>query len=178
MPHIHTDAGQHDITASALIFRTANSVPQMLLHMHKKLGMLMQPGGHVEVHENPWQAVLHEIEEETGYAKDQLSVLQPDWAISSLTGAIALPIPFNINTHTLPGLDHYHTDLAYVFTAMSDPAGLPAEGESTDLRWMTYDEIAVMSDQEINANVKQVALAAFDVPLNQWTAKPVGSVDE
>lgn len=77
MPHIHTQPGQHDHTASAFIIRTDGTEPRILFHMHKKIKKLMQPGGHVELHETPWQAVVHEIEEEAGYEISQLKILQP-----------------------------------------------------------------------------------------------------
>jgi 8-oxo-dGTP diphosphatase len=73
MAHIHTKPGQHDFTASAFIIRIDTPKPKVLLHMHKKLGVLLQPGGHIELNENPWQAVHHEIEEETGTTSANLS---------------------------------------------------------------------------------------------------------
>ena len=143
----------------------------MLLHMHKKISKLMQPGGHVELNENPWQAVLHEIEEETGYHRTQLSVLQPDWAIKKLTGV--LPVQFCTNTHPINEFNHFHTDLSYVFTVDSDPSGELGEGESTDLRWMTYQEIKAMPDDMILVNAKEIALSAFTTCLPNWDAMPV-----
>jgi 8-oxo-dGTP pyrophosphatase MutT (NUDIX family) len=56
MPHIHTGPGEHDHTASAVIIRNESDGPKVLLHLHKKLNRLLQPGGHVELHETPWQA--------------------------------------------------------------------------------------------------------------------------
>lgn len=77
MAHIHTNPGEHDLTASAFIVRDDFEEPRLLLHMHKKLHILLQPGGHVELNENPWQAIEHELREETGYTFDELEVLQP-----------------------------------------------------------------------------------------------------
>lgn len=178
MPHIHTKPGQHDLTASALIFRIDTDQPKLLLHMHKKVGKLMQPGGHVELNENPWQGVLHEIEEETGFARSQLSILQPEWAIEQLTGATVLPTQFCTNTHSIDDSEgHYHTDIAYAFTVQSNPAGQPGEGESTDLRWVTYDELKALQDQEIAINIREIAIRAFEVCVGKWVAKPVSADD-
>ncbi len=173
MPHINTKPGQHDLTASAFIFRNFDGTPKMLLHMHKKISKLMQPGGHVELNENPWQAVLHEIEEETGYHKSQLYVLQPEWAIEKLTGVEVLPVQFCTNTHPIDEFDHYHTDLSYVFTVDSDPSVELGIGESTDLRWKTYEEIEAMPEDKILVNAKEIALSAFSTCLPNWAAKPV-----
>ena len=37
-----------------------------LLHWHAKVKMWLPPGGHIEANEDPVQAVLREVEEETG----------------------------------------------------------------------------------------------------------------
>ena len=65
MPHIHTKPGQHDHTVSAFIVRLDGKQPRILLHRHKKSGVYMQFGGHIELHENPWQAISHELLEES-----------------------------------------------------------------------------------------------------------------
>jgi 8-oxo-dGTP pyrophosphatase MutT (NUDIX family) len=77
MSHIHKKPGQHDHTASTFLFRTDFSEPKVMLHFHQKLGSYMQFGGHVELNETPWQTVIHELREESGYDIDQLQILQP-----------------------------------------------------------------------------------------------------
>src|SRR3954465_16018556 len=90
MPHIHTEPGQHDHTVSAYIFRTDFSEPKVMLHLHKKHGTYMQFGGHIELNENPWQAITHELREEAGYELDELFILQPHQRLMHLSrGAIA-----------------------------------------------------------------------------------------
>ena len=73
MAHVHTQYGEHDQTASAFIVRTDTEQPKLLLHLHKKLGVLLQPGGHVELQENQWQAICHEIQEETGLSSTTIA---------------------------------------------------------------------------------------------------------
>src|SRR3954466_7704978 len=63
MPHIHHEPGQHDFTTSAFIVRTDRSEPQAVLHEHRKIGKLLQFGGHIELTESPWQALLREVRE-------------------------------------------------------------------------------------------------------------------
>ena len=83
MPHLHTQPHGHDVTISAWILRQFPSDGvrrqqwKALVHKHRKMNLWIQPGGHVEHTENPWQALAHELHEETGYSIDQLSVLQP-----------------------------------------------------------------------------------------------------
>ncbi|MHB8375756.1 MAG: NUDIX domain-containing protein, partial [Dehalococcoidia bacterium] len=43
---------------------------QTLLHWHRKNGMWLPPGGHVEPGEDPVQAVEREVLEETGIAAE------------------------------------------------------------------------------------------------------------
>ena len=38
----------------------------VFLHRHPKIGLWLPPGGHVEINEDPVEAVLREIKEETG----------------------------------------------------------------------------------------------------------------
>lgn len=66
---------------------TEGDEPRIILHKHRKLKMLLQFGGHVELDETPWQAVLREIAEESGYDKNQLKLLQPCYnRLTSLPG--------------------------------------------------------------------------------------------
>ena len=62
MPHLNTGPGEYDLTASALIFRELDGRLHLLVHRHRKLGLLMQPGGHVERTEDPWAAVCEASE--------------------------------------------------------------------------------------------------------------------
>ena len=43
---------------------------KVLLHYHKKVKALLPPGGHIEPDEDPVQAVLREIQEETGVSAE------------------------------------------------------------------------------------------------------------
>lgn len=75
MPHIHTQPNQHDMTVSAYIVRKENDEWKYLVHFHKKIEVLMQIGGHIELDETPWQTVAHELEEESGYTPYELTVV-------------------------------------------------------------------------------------------------------
>ncbi len=148
MPHIHTESGQHDITISAYIVRMQDDEPLVLVHMHRKLGKLMQAGGHIELNETPWASVAHELAEETGYRLNELSVLQPSKRVPSLEHAIVHPVPLLVNTHRV-NIDHYHSDLCYAFIARAVPAQAQAEGEADDIRWLTLSELKEQVDAGI-----------------------------
>lgn len=172
MPHIHTEPGQHDPTVSAYIVRVDTDEPRLLLHMHKKLKKLMQPGGHVELRETPWQAILHELTEETGYQPAQLQVLQPENSIKVLTNAVVHPVPVCQITHLFAAseYEHYHTDTSYAMLAQEGPSGDVGAGESQDIRFLSLNEISNLSDNDIYPNVKQIALHVLTVCLADWKA--------
>lgn len=140
VPHIHTQPNQHDVTISAYVLLQLDGEWKCLVHLHRKMGKLMQVGGHIELDETPWQAVAHELAEETGYTTDEVEVLQP-FSETPLEGAnIAHPVPFSTNTHNV-GDDHYHSDSCYGFIATAPPKQQTAVGESKDLRWLSIDEL-------------------------------------
>jgi 8-oxo-dGTP pyrophosphatase MutT (NUDIX family) len=148
MPHIHTAPDQHDMTVSAYVIRMVDNEWKCLVHMHRKLGFLMQAGGHIEIDETPWQSVEHELREETGYLLDELSVLQVSKP-HIIPGAVTHPTPFMVNTHTAGKGPHYHSDLCYAFIATDTPANTPLEGESEDLRWMTIQQMKTELDDRV-----------------------------
>jgi len=167
MAHIHTNTSEHDLAVTAYIVRTDLGVPKALLHMHRKIGKLLPVGGHVELSENPWQALIREIKEESGYKIEQLEILQPQSRVKSLTDAVLHPYPISLNTHTITN-EHFHTVVEYAFVANSEPNLDIKEGESTDQRWLTIDEIMALSNDNIVNNVKEVYEFIFNEGLTNW----------
>jgi len=176
MSHIHTEPGHHDATVSAFIFRTDNKEPKVVLHLHKKIKSYMQFGGHIELHENPWQAVTHEIVEESGYSLEQLSLLQPVKRIKKLSGTKLHPYPVVLNTHTFPGIDHFHSDITFAFITNVEPREVIGEEESKEVSLFTKSEILELPSDKILENVREIALFIFDELLNSWEPVPADSV--
>ena len=153
MPHIHTQPNQHDASVTMFIIRMDGDQPRLLMHMHRKLGKLMPPGGHVELSETPWAAVSHELQEETGYRLADLDIVQPKLRMESARGITIHPQPFASNTHAVTP-EHFHTDLDYLFIAQSEPSVPPAEGESTDFRWMSAADVAALDEAQTYPNIQ------------------------
>jgi len=115
------------VTASAIVVSDAGD--KVALHLHKRLGMWLQPGGHIDAGETPAQGALREAEEETG-----LPVRHEDG-----NGLFV-----HVDVHAGPK-GHTHHDLRYVVRAPEVPMN-PAEGESPDARWFTWDEAIEIAD--------------------------------
>jgi 8-oxo-dGTP pyrophosphatase MutT (NUDIX family) len=167
MPHIHTEPGQHDHTVGIYIFRTDFAEPKVMLHFHKKIKKYAQFGGHVELQESPWQAVLHELHEETGYDMSQLKILQPSQRLQQLEGATVHPQSVAHVTMGYPSFGgHHHTDSTYVFITNEPPRQSPEAGESTDIKLFTRKEVAEGS--QTDSITHGLALYAFDEILPNW----------
>lgn len=169
MPHLHTEPGQHDLTASAYIVRLDTEKPTLMLHKHKKLKKFLQFGGHVEHDENPWDAITHELLEESGYEMSQLKVLQPRKRLKKLNADSWLhPAPVSVSTHKFEGLDHYHTDIAFAFTADRPPKNSTADGESDIIKLFTVAELKTLNNNKLPEDVREIGLFVLEECLPNW----------
>ena len=115
------------VTASAIVVNDAGD--KVALHLHKRLQMWLQPGGHIEEGESPWEGALREAREETG-----LEVRHHDGS----------PCFVHVDVHAGPK-GHTHLDLRYLVRA-PESAMNPAEGESPDVGWFAWAEAESMAD--------------------------------
>ncbi len=121
-------AGPTHVTASALVVGPRGTV----LHLHKRLGRWMQPGGHIDPGESPPAAARREAEEELG-----LVVHHPGGG----------PRLLHLDVHEA-ALGHTHLDLRYLLIG-SDADPSPPPGESPEARWCDWDEAAGMADEAL-----------------------------
>ena len=85
----------------------------VLLHWHPKVGGWLPPGGHIEANEDPVQAVLREIEEETGIVAEVL----PTGIVLDLEYPVQVQPPFTILVEDIADPvegDHQHIDMIYL----------------------------------------------------------------
>lgn len=105
--------GEKHFTASVWIISKTNPKKVLLVH-HKKLKKWTQPGGHIEKFENPIEASIREVREETGIDIEFLfeKVLNLDKA------GIFLPVPEFFIEQTIPKSNkepaHFHIDIQYI----------------------------------------------------------------
>lgn len=106
----------HHVTASAFVISSRG----VILHRHRRLGIWVQPGGHIDPGEPPEAASVRETLEETGLAVRHLEPVEL----------------FHVDVHAGPNA-HTHYDLRYVLLAGSeDPE--PPEGESPEVFWFGF----------------------------------------
>lgn len=168
MPHIHEEKGQHDFSVSAYIVRLDLPEPAIVFHLHRKLNKYIQFGGHVELNETPWNAVLRETREEAGYDTSQITLLQPNYnSFNSMRNVPLHPLPLAIHTYPV-GKGHYHTDISYVFTTKESPALEVEAEEKTSTKLLTYSEVVNLNEEDIYKNVQDIAIYVLGVAVKEW----------
>lgn len=123
------------VTASAIV---ADGQGRVVLHLHRRLGVWLQPGGHVEHGEPPEQSVLREVVEETGLVAEHHA---------------APPDLLHVDVHE-GGRGHLHLDLRYLLLASGGEPLRPAPGESPEVAWVTYAEVTERADASTVAAVR------------------------
>ncbi len=99
----------------------------VVLLEHKRLGIWLQPGGHIDPGETPWDAALRETREETGL-------------VVSFAGpfdAEGVPELVHVDVHE-GGRGHTHLDLRYLIEG-GDADPDPPEEESQQIDWFEWD---------------------------------------
>ncbi len=113
------------LTASAFVVGERGTV----LHRHRRLGIWVQPGGHVDAGESASEAARRETIEETG-----LSVVHPPEG----------PLLMHVDCHEGPR-GHTHLDLRYVLLGPdADPT--PPPEESQEVRWCSFPEAVTLAE--------------------------------
>lgn len=139
MPHIHE---LYDFTTSAFVMHPTDK--RLLLLFHKKLQKWLQPGGHVELDENPLQALHHELEEETGLQPEQYEIIEPADSPSPMGENTKLPLPFYFNEHPMGNLpSHKHIDICYLAKSKTTKLTDNPDG-ATKIGWFDERQIIQM----------------------------------
>ncbi|WP_283204920.1 NUDIX domain-containing protein [Chitinivorax sp. B] len=118
------------LTASGFVLHPDRRI--LLVH-HRKLGVWLYPGGHVELHETPDQAVVREVLEETGIRTRILG-----WRDVALGDAVTdvhvLHTPYRVLCEYIndPADPHYHLDLIYLCAALDEDCIINAEVHAAD----------------------------------------------
>ena len=88
------------------------SEPKLCLHYHKKLRKWLQPGGHIELSEDPIEALVHELQEEADLSENQYDIIEPAKQPHP-RGEKTTPLPIHLNVHAFND-SHKHIDFQYL----------------------------------------------------------------
>jgi len=113
------------VTASALVVGERGVV----LHLHKRLALWLQPGGHIDAGEDPATAAVREATEELG-----LAVAHPHDG----------PQLIHVDAHPGPR-GHRHYDVRYLLLAGNDDPH-PGADESPLARWFSFADAYAIAD--------------------------------
>jgi ADP-ribose pyrophosphatase YjhB (NUDIX family) len=110
----------------------------VLLHPHRKLGIWLPPGGHIEPDELPDEAALREVEEESGLVVELVGGYGVE--VDDPAAPKQLIRPEGIQLEDIsPG--HQHIDLIYFARPVdATPEIMPALIE--DMRWVAERDFA------------------------------------
>ena len=128
LPHpFNQDADPVHVTGSAIVIGTRGTV----LHRHKRLGIWLQPGGHINPDEEPWEAAARETREETGLAVVHIA-----------------DSPYLVHLDVHSAGEHFHLDLRYLLVSSdADPA--PPPGESQEVSWFSWKAALAVADEAL-----------------------------
>jgi 8-oxo-dGTP pyrophosphatase MutT (NUDIX family) len=149
---------QRQWTASALVLREDR---RLLLIHHRKLGVWLYPGGHIDPWETPDEAVAREVEEETGLrvrtvGPRDLSLADPKALVSVLT------TPYVVLCERIhsPDNPHDHIDLVYLCTPEAGvDAWAPLSGDTLQAGFFGRDEV---TDLPMFPNFRSLVRRVFD----------------
>ena len=132
------------------------------LHHHRRLGICIPPGGHVDRDELPHEAGLREVREETGLD----ATLVADVADVNAPAGEPLPQPahmmlYDINVHDDGTVGHQHVD--HVYFAHVDGRDIAPdrddEVESEVWNWYTAEELRA---SDVDPDTVQIGAEAIE----------------
>jgi 8-oxo-dGTP pyrophosphatase MutT (NUDIX family) len=116
----------------------------VLLHMHRKLGMWLPPGGHIEIDELPDDAAVREVLEETGIEVELVGERRED-----VEDPVQLRRPIGVQLENI-GPGHEHIDLIYL-ARPTGPTAIRTEFEKDKVGWYAPEDWDALG---VNAEVR------------------------
>jgi 8-oxo-dGTP pyrophosphatase MutT (NUDIX family) len=136
------------ITGSAIMINQQGN--QILMNHHKSLNKWLNFGGHCDGEEDVFNVAIRETMEESG-----LTAFKP------MTSQI-----IDLDIHTIPANskkaepEHLHFDIRYAMQMTGDQRPI-ISAESTELKWMTFDEAKSVADESLRRLIQKVTDAKF-----------------
>lgn len=154
MPHIHE---KYDFTVTVFIVHA----DKVLLVCHPRYQKWIPMGGHIELDEDPEQALFREIEEETGL---EVTILGDKPSIRQNDTKFIIP-PRYIDVHEA-NAPHKHIGLVYFAKAKNN--AFKISDEHTAIHWLTLTDLDKPEydlSESVKFYCKQALLAANDATL-------------
>jgi 8-oxo-dGTP pyrophosphatase MutT (NUDIX family) len=130
------DADPVHVTGSGFVV----GPPGIVLLHHRKFSMWVQPGGHIDAGETPWEAARREVLEETGIDAAFLG---------------ATPELVHVSVHDVPD-GHTHLDLRYLFDG-GDAEPAPPPGESQEVRWFAWPDAIATAEPGLTSILRHLS---------------------
>lgn len=127
------------VTASGIVIGPRG----VLLHRHRRLGTWLQPGGHIDPGELPWDAARREVDEETGVSTEYAELLDD-----------GTPPLVHVDVHA-GGKGHTHLDLRYLLVA-GDVRPDPPPGESQEVGWFDWERAIEIADDGLRGALRSL----------------------
>jgi 8-oxo-dGTP diphosphatase len=125
-------------TASAIVFDHRQRV--LFVH-HNKIGQWLYPGGHIDPNEDPAQAALREVLEETGVSAEIVSDPLPRYPAVTVHPPPYAILEMQVNDFKVG--PHRHIDLVYVLRAKSEQVTAQRD-EVSAARWVPIADVAAV----------------------------------
>jgi 8-oxo-dGTP pyrophosphatase MutT (NUDIX family) len=143
------------VTASAFILDRAHAA--LLLILHAKLQLWLQPGGHVDATDpDVLSSALREVREETGL--DDL--------------VLARPGVLDVDVHQIPARGtqpaHEHFDVRFLFTSLG--AQPVAASDARDVRWVPLADLLGRSNERAPGFPSDESVLRAVRKLRAWSA--------
>ena len=151
MPHIHDKI---DFTAEAFIVYKN----RVLLRKHDKYKIWLSVGGHIELDEEPNEAVIREVKEEVGldvelFCKENYSLIEKNQYKPLIP-------PEFLNIHKINDT-HKHIALVYFAKSNTEELVLSEDEKSEGCKWFTKEELEDPKYQ-ISEQIKIYAKTALE----------------
>lgn len=120
----------------------------VLLHPHKKLGLWLPPGGHIDAPELPDEAAVREVHEEAGIRIELVGERGVNLSGTDMPRQLVRPEGIQLETIAA---DHQHIDLIY-FGRVADAGSDELPTVLAPMRWLKRAEFATIHlNEEVTA---------------------------
>jgi 8-oxo-dGTP pyrophosphatase MutT (NUDIX family) len=128
---------------------------KVLLIHHKKLGLWIPPGGHIDKDETPDETLERELKEELNL---EIEILNRNDVPMGGNIVKQLAVPFYVNVHRVG--DHDHCCFFYLCKPKNPEKLIMNKSELKDYAWFSVEEL---KQKHVPDDVRNIAMKAFEL---------------